>query len=93
MDYKYLLLKDRKETYEAQICILTDQLKIYIFESHDDYMWPQGFSIAHDENEAWQIFKENGKVKEIGLNDTDKKYYSIKTIPLERTGYSFECEN
>lgn len=84
MDYKYLLLKDRKETYEAQI---------YIFESYDDYMWPQGFSIAHDENEAWQIFKENGKVKEIGLNDTDKKYYSVKTIPLERTGYSFECEN
>lgn len=84
MDYKYLLLKDRKETYEAQI---------YIFESHDDYMWPQGFSIAHDENEAWQIFKENGKVKEIGLNDTDKKHYSVKTIPLERTGYSFECEN
>lgn len=27
MDYKYLLLKDRKETYEAQICILTDLIE------------------------------------------------------------------
>lgn len=27
MDYKYLLSKDRKETYEAQICILTDLIE------------------------------------------------------------------
>lgn len=27
MDIDYLLLKDRKETYEAQICILTDLIE------------------------------------------------------------------
>ena len=68
-------------------------MKIYIFESSDDYMWPQGFAIADTEKEAWKIFLHHGKVKGIGLNDTGKKYYSVKTIPLERTGYSFECEN
>lgn len=31
MDYKYLLLKDRKETYEAQICILTDLIENIYF--------------------------------------------------------------
>ena len=68
-------------------------MEIYIFESSDDYMWPQGFAIADTEEEAWKIFLHHGKVNEIGLNDTDKKYYSVKTIPLERTGYSFECKN
>lgn len=68
-------------------------MKIYIFESHDDYMWSQGFSIAHDENEAWQIFKENGKAKEVGIEDKDKEYYSVKSIPLSNTSYSFECQN
>lgn len=68
-------------------------MKIYIFESTDDYMWPQGFSIAHDENEAWQLFKEHGKAKLIGIKDEDKEYYSIKSIPLSNTSYSFECEN
>ena len=68
-------------------------MKIYIFESSDDYMWPQGFAIADTEEEAWKIFLHHGQVKEIGLNDTDKNYYSVKTIPLKRTGYSFECEN
>ena len=68
-------------------------MKIYIFESRDDYMWPQGFAIADNQEKAWKIFLNHGKAKEIGLNDTDKKYYSVKTIPLERTGYSFECQN